>query len=338
MTGRIILIWIALMSMKVGAQTMPTVSQIKSRGYLKCGVSTGLPGFSAINQNGKWEGFDVDFCKAIAAAILGDANKVEYIPLDAKARFMALTAKAVDVLVRNTTWNLTREASLNILFPAVNFYDGQGVMVAKSTGLKQIHELDGASICVIQGTTSEINLSHYFANRQLTFNPIYFDRVEQMVRSYEKGRCDAITSDRSQLHVMRRVLSKPQDSVVLDEVISKEPLSPVVRDDDPDFSKLVRWVVFATIQAEEWDLTVDNCTEKAQSNADIKKFLGMSQNVAPLLGLMEDYVVKILAGVGNYGQIYERNLGMGSDIQIKRDANNLWVNGSGGLMYAMSAR
>ena len=319
------------------AQPGKTVNEIKARGYLKCGVSTGLPGFSYINSSGNWAGFDVDFCKATAAAILGDGEKVEFIPLDSKSRFAALAAKEIDVLIRNTTWNFTREVSLNVLFPAVTFYDGQSVMVRKDAHIKKISDLDTASVCIIQGTTSEINLSSYFNEAGLTFKPIYFDRSEQMIRSYEAGRCDAMTSDRSQLCVLRGVLSDPEQHVILDEVISKEPLSPVVRDNDADFFKLIRWVIFALIQAEEWGLTKDNIDQQSVDSVDVRKFLGHSKNVASGIGIDQSFVRKMLKETGNYGDIYDRNLGASSSINIARQQNALW-GPECGLMYAMPSR
>lgn len=315
-----------------------TIREIKKRGHLKCGVSTGLPGFSYIDEKGTWQGFDVDFCRAVAAAILGDGKKVEFSPLDSKSRFAALAAKEIDVLIRNTTWNFTRESSLNVLFPAVTFYDGQSVLVSKSSQVKQVTDLDGASICIIQGTTSELNLSNYFTKNNIKFKPIYFDRSEQMIRSYQAGRCDAMTSDRSQLHVLQGVLKDPDNHQILEEIISKEPLAPVVRDNDPDFFKLVRWVVFATIQAEEWGLTADNYLKIANTNPDVRKFLGMSRNTASSLGLADNFVSMVLLEVGNYGQIYDRNLGKDSSIDIARGKNSLWDNPQQGLMYAMPSR
>lgn len=321
----------------ISAGTGDTLRAIKSRGYLKCGVSTGLPGFSYIDSQGQWQGFDVDFCRAIAAAIFADAQKVEFMPLDSKSRFAALTAREVDVLIRNTTWNFTREASLNVLFPAVIFYDGQAVLVRKTTNVQAIHELNNASICLVQGTTSEINLDSYMTKSKTKFKPIYFERSEQMIRSYEAGRCDAISSDRSQLHVLQSVMSVPDEHVILDQVISKEPLSPVVRDDDVDFFKVVRWVVLATIQAEEWGLNQENYLSMSRGNPDIQQFLGMSRNAASAIGLPQRFAAQIITQVGNYGEIYERNLGENSSISIKREYNALWT-APNGLMYAMPSR
>lgn len=321
----------------ISAGTGDTLRAIKSRGYLKCGVSTGLPGFSYIDSQGQWQGFDVDFCRAIAAAIFADAQKVEFMPLDSKSRFAALTAREVDVLIRNTTWNFTREASLNVLFPAVIFYDGQAVLVRKTTNVQAIHELNNASICLVQGTTSEINLDSYMTKSKTKFKPIYFERSEQMIRSYEAGRCDAISSDRSQLHVLQSVMSVPDEHVILDQVISKEPLSPVVRDDDVDFFKVVRWVVLATIQAEEWGLNQENYLSMSRGNPDIQQFLGMSRNAASAIGLPQRFAAQIITQVGNYGEIYARNLGENSSISIKREYNALWT-APNGLMYAMPSR
>ena len=225
-----------------------------------------------------------------------------------------------------------------MLFPAVTFYDGQSILVSKSAGIKSVLDLDGASICVIQGTTSELNLSSYFTKHKKKMKPIYFDRSEQMIRSYQAGRCDAMTSDRSQLYILQGILKDPDQHVILDEVISKEPLAPVVRDNDPDFFKLVRWVVFASIQAEEWDLTAENYLRRAKSDPDIRKFLGMSENVAESIGLPRNFVSKMLLEVGNYGEIYARNLGEKSSINIERGRNDLWIGSDKGLMYAMPSR
>ena len=319
------------------ADPINTVDAIKQRGYLKCGVSTGLPGFSYIDADGRWQGFDVDFCRAVAAAILNDSEQVSYVPLDARSRFAALAAREIDVLIRVTTWNFTREATLNVLFPGVIFYDGQSVLVRKSLGVKRIDELETASICVTQGTTSEINLSSYFDSKRKTFKPVYFDRSEQLVRSYEAGRCDAISSDRSQLFVLRSILSRPEDHVILDETISKEPLSPVVRDDDVLFFKLMRWIIFAMIQAEEWGLTRDNMYAQSEAHPDIKQFLGRARNIAPALGVSQTFVAQILDQVGHYGDVYEKNFGAKSAITVPRGKNALWQQGCG-LMYAMPSR
>ena len=321
----------------MSAGTGDTLRSIQARGYLKCGVSTGLPGFSYIDSQGQWQGFDVDFCRAIAAAIFADAKKVEFMPLDSKSRFAALAAREVDVLIRNTTWNFTREASLNVLFPAVIFYDGQAVLVRKSVDVQTIHELSNASICLVQGTTSEINLDSYMTQNRAKFKPIYFERSEQMIRSYEAGRCDAISSDRSQLHVLQSVMSQPDAHIILDQIISKEPLSPVVRDDDVDFFKVVRWVILATIQAEEWGLNKENYLSMSRENPDIQQFLGMTKNAASAIGLPQRFAVQIITQVGNYGEIYTRNLGENSSISIKRERNALWTTPNG-LMYAMPSR
>ena len=330
-------ILLLLMHPFLSAGTGDTLQSIKSRGYLKCGVSTGLPGFSYIDSDGQWRGFDVDFCRAIAAAIFSDAKKVEFMPLDSKSRFAALTAREVDVLIRNTTWNFTREATLNVLFPAVIFYDGQAVLLRKSVNVSSLNELHNASICLVQGTTSEINLDSHMTQRKTKFKPIYFERSEQMIRSYEAGRCDAISSDRSQLHVLQSVMSEPQAHVILDEIISKEPLSPVVRDDDVDFFKLVRWVILATIQAEEWGLNQQNYLSLSRGNPDIQQFLGMTKNAATAIGLPQRFAAQIITQVGNYGEIYQRNLGENSAIYIKREHNALWTTPNG-LMYAMPSR
>jgi general L-amino acid transport system substrate-binding protein len=311
-----------------------TVETIHSRGYLKCGVNMGLPGFSVIAENGQWQGFDVDFCRAIAVSILGDAKKVEFVGLDSKSRFAALAAKEVDVVVRNTTWNRAREMSLNILFTAVNFFDGQGVMVPKALGVEKIEQLDGASICVLQGTTSEVNIASVMAQKKIQFQPLYFEKPEQMIRSYEAKRCDAMTADRSQLFALRSITQNPDEQVILDEVVSSEPLAPFVRDDDADFFKLVRWVVFSTIEAEKLQMTAENMEKLAKENPAVANLLTVGKAQAEPLGMKQDFVQRILREVGNYGQIYDRYFGTDGDLPMPRSQNALWSEGCG-LMFAM---
>lgn len=311
-----------------------TVQTIKNRGFLKCGVNAGLPGFSVIGENGQWQGFDVDFCRAIAVSILGDADKVEFVGLDSKSRFAALAAKEVDVVVRNTTWNRARELSLNVLFTAVNFFDGQAIMVPAALGVDNVEQLGGASLCVLQGTTSEVNIASLMAQKKIQFKPLYFERPEQMIRSYEAKRCDAITADRSQLFALRSITQHPDSQIILQDVVSSEPLAPFVRDDDPDFFKLVRWVVFSVIDAEKLQLTAENAKQLAESDPVVASFLTPSSAQTEPLGLKSDFVHRILQSVGNYGQIYAKYFGPDSDLPMPRGQNALWSDGCG-LMFSM---
>ncbi len=304
---------------------------VQERGQLICGVNGGLPGFSFLDQaSGDMTGFDADFCRAVAAAVLGDAEAVEFRPLSADARGPALQTGEIDVLIRNTTWTVSRDTSWG-LFAPTTFYDGQGIMVRKADNVSTLEDLEGATICVQTGTTTELNLSDVFNARGINFTPATFGEIEQTYAAYDEGSCDAVTSDRSQLLAQRTTLSNPDDHVILDEVMSKEPLGPVAPLGDDAWFNVVKWVVFATIQAEESGITSDNVQEMTGSdNPVISRLLGGDGDKG--LGLDPDWVVNVISAVGNYGEIYDRNLGPGTAFELERGPNSLWTDG--GLLYA----
>ncbi len=314
-----------------------TLEEVQKRGELQCGVSTGLPGFSATDEKGNWKGLDVDGCKAIAAAVLGDAGKVKYIPLNAKERFTALQSGEIDVLVRGTTWTLTRDTSLGLNFAGVNYYDGQGFMVSKKLGVKSAKDLDGAAICIQAGTTSELNLADYFTQNKMKYEPVVFDSHDQTIKGFEAGRCDVLTSDQSQLYGLRTHLPNPADAVLLPEIISKEPLGPVVRQGDDGWFNIVRWSFFAMVNAEDLGVTSKNIDDlKKSDNPNIRRLLGLEGIKGKSLGLSDDWAYQIIKQVGNYSETFERNVGMDSPLKIKRGLNALWS--KGGIQYAPPIR
>lgn len=326
-----------LMAGQAQAASGDTLAQIKKKGELQCGVSDGLPGFSNPNAKGVWEGIDVDLCHALAAGIFGDANKVKFIPLNAKERFTALQSGEVDVLSRNTTWTLSRDATMGLTFTTTLYYDGQGFLVNKALGVKSAKELDGASICIQAGTTTELNVADYFKANGLKFTPVVFDTSDQTVKGFESGRCDVLTSDQSQLYALKIKLAKPDEALVLPEVISKEPLGPAVRQGDEQWSTLVKWTVFAMVSAEELGVTSKNVDEmKASKNPDVRRLLGLEEPSGKVLGIQPDWGYQIVKQVGNYGEIFERTVGKGSALGIDRGVNALW--NQGGFMYAPPIR
>jgi general L-amino acid transport system substrate-binding protein len=317
--------------------TASTLEEVQKRGVLQCGVSTGLPGFSATDEKGNWKGLDVDGCKAIAAAVLGDASKVKYVPLNAKERFTALQSGEIDVLVRGTTWTLVRDTSLGLNVAGVNYYDGQGFMVSKKLGLKSAKELDGASFCIQAGTTTELNLADYMTENNMKFEPIVFDTHDQTIKGFEAGRCDCLTSDQSQLYGLRTHLPNPDDAVILPEIISKEPLGPVVRQGDDGWFNIVRWTFFAMLNAEELGVTSKNVDEMKNSKKPaIRRLLGLEGIKGKSLGLADDWAYQIVKQVGNYEESFERNVGQGSPLKIRRGLNALWKDG--GIQYAPPMR
>ncbi|MFB9885458.1 amino acid ABC transporter substrate-binding protein [Balneatrix alpica] len=328
----------AAVALSMSAQAQAgTLDSVKERGFLQCGVSTGLPGFSTPDDKGNWQGLDVDVCRAVAAAALGDASKVKYIPLNAKERFTALQSGEVDMLSRNTTWTITRDNSLGLNFAGVNYYDGQGFMVSNKLGVSSALELDGATFCIQAGTTTELNLADYFRLNNMTYQPVVFDTSDQTVQGFEAGRCDVLTSDQSQLYALRIKLADPSSASVLPEVISKEPLGPVVRQGDDVWFNLVRWSLFAQINAEEMGLTAANIDE--MSNGDdpnVKRFVGKEGDFGTAMGVPADWAYQIVKQVGNYGEMFERNVGTGSPLGIARGLNALWS--KGGLQYAPPLR
>jgi general L-amino acid transport system substrate-binding protein len=311
---------------------------IKARGSLICGVSTGVAGFASADSQGKWTGIDVDVCRAIAAAIFGDAEKVKFVPTTAQQRFTALQSGEVDLLVRTTTWTLTRDTALGFDFTGVNYYDGQGFMVNKKLGVKSAKELNGATVCVQPGTTTELNLADYFRANKMTFKPVVIEKVEEVRAAFFAGRCDVFTTDASGLYSTRAANApNPDDYIILPEIISKEPLGPVVRHGDNQFADIVRWTLFAQIEAEEYGITSKNVDEMLKSdNPTIKRILGVTPGMGKALGVDEKWVYNIIKQVGNYGEMFERNVGMGSPLKIARGQNALWT--QGGLQYAPPIR
>jgi len=331
----------AALTIVASAASATTLEDVKARGVLKCAVNTGLAGFAAPNDKGEFSGFDVDYCKALAAAILGDATKVEYTPTSAKDRFEVLANKTVDVLIRNSTWTLSRDTSLGFNFTGVNYYDGQGFMInaKKLPGITSALQLSGASVCVQTGTTTELNLADYFKANNLDYNPVVFEKLEEVNAAYDSGRCDVYTTDQSGLYAIRLSLTAPADHVVLPEIISKEPLGPVVRHGDDQWFDIVKWTQNALVITEELGITQANVEEmKASTNPEIKRILGQEENskFGTDLGLGEDWIVNITKSVGNYGEVFERNIGTGSPLKIARGLNALWS--KGGLQYAPPIR
>lgn len=314
------------------AQTT-TLNSVKQRGTLSCGVNNNLAGFSQSDDKGNWTGLDVDYCKAIAAAVLGDATKVKYVSTTAKDRFNALRSGEIDVLVRNTSWSLDRESSLGVIFAGVNYYDGQGVMVQAARGFKSVKDLDGAAVCVGIATTSEAHLADYFKANKLSYKPLVFEQLDETVQAYLAGRCDAVTTDQSGLYAARIQQPKPRDHVVLPEIVSKEPLGPSVRQGDDQWLTIVRWAHFVLINAEELGITRANVDQMAFStDPDILRFFGKDGDLGKGLGLENDFAANIVKAVGNYGEVFERNVGSGSRLKIARGLNNLW--NKGGIQYA----
>lgn len=311
---------------------------IKKRGELICGASTGLAGFSAADSQGKYTGLDVDTCRAVAAAVLGDPNKARFVPLTAQQRFTALQSGEIDMLSRNTTWTSSRDAAMGLNFTGVTYYDGQGFLVNKKLGVSSAKELDGATVCIQAGTTTELNLADYFRANGLKYTPITYDTSDESAKSLESGRCDVLTSDQSQLYAQRIKLAAPDDYVVLPEVISKEPLGPSVRQGDEEWFDIVRWSLYAQLNAEELGVTSANVEEMAKStkNPDIARLLGAEGDFGKDLKLPKDWAVQIVKQVGNYGEIFDRNVGAGSELKIERGLNALW--NKGGLQYAPPVR
>jgi general L-amino acid transport system substrate-binding protein len=311
---------------------------IKARGQLICGVSTGVAGFALADSQGKWTGIDVDVCRAVAAALFGDADKVKYVPTTAQQRFTALQSGEVDMLARTTTYTLTRDTALGFDFTGVNYYDGQGFMVNKKLGVKSAKELNGATICVQPGTTTELNLADYFRANKMTFKPVVIEKVEEVRAAFFAGRCDVFTTDASGLYATRAANApKPEDYIILPEIISKEPLGPVVRHGDNQFADIVRWSLYAMIEAEEYGITSKNVDQMMKSdNPTIKRILGVTPGMGKALGLDEKWVYNIIKQVGNYGESFDRNVGMGSPLKIARGQNELWT--KGGLQYAPPIR
>ncbi|RIK98206.1 MAG: amino acid ABC transporter substrate-binding protein [Proteobacteria bacterium] len=319
------------------AASAQTLKSVTDRGMLSCGVSQGLPGFSSPDDKGNWTGLDVDVCRAIAAAVLNDPTKVKFVPLSAKDRFTALQSGEIDVLSRNSTWTLSRDTALGLNYTGVTYYDGQGFMVRKALKVNSALELNSASICVQTGTTNEQNVGDYFKANNMKYELIAFATADETIKSYELGRCDVFTSDVSQLYAMRLKFAAPNDHTVLPEVISKEPLGPLVRQGDDQWFDIVKWTLFAMINAEELGVTQKNVEEMAKSGKpELRRMLGGDGNLGETLGLSKDWVVRIVKAVGNYGEAFDRNVGAGSRLGIARGLNKLW--NQGGIQYAPPIR
>jgi general L-amino acid transport system substrate-binding protein len=319
------------------AQGPKTLEIIKQRGSISCGASQGVVGFSAPDDKGRWNGFDVDFCRALAAAVLGDGEKVSFKALSAKERLTAVQSGEVDLLSRTTTWTMTRDSALGLSFVGTMYYDGQGFLVRKSLGLKSPKDLKGATICTQSGTTSELNLADYFRTHKIDYKPLVFEKNDEVIAAYDAGRCDAWSTDATGLLAERVKMKNPDEHVLLSEIISKEPLAPVVRQGDSQFFTIVKWTYFALLNAEELGVTQKNVDEMVNSaNPEIKRLLGKEGDFGKGLGLENDWVVKIIKTTGNYGEIFERNVGSGSRLKFERGLNRLW--NQGGLQYAPPIR
>lgn len=318
-----------------------TLQTVKKRGHLICGVNTGLTGFAIRDSKGNWTGFDVDYCRAVASAIFGDKSKVEFVPLAAKDRFIALQSGQIDVLIRNTTWTMGRETSLGIEFTGINYYDGQGFMInsERLKGITSALELSGASICVQSGTSTELTLADYFKNNKMQYEPVVFEKFTEVNAAYDAGRCDAYTTDQSSLYATRLQLETPDKNVVLPQIISKEPFGPVVRQNDAQWANIIRWTHYALVNAEEYGITQNNVEGMAKSdNPDIKRMLGAEKgnDIGKDLGLDPHWVIKVIENVGNYGEVFERNIGQNTPLKISRGINALWT--KGGLQYGVPIR
>jgi general L-amino acid transport system substrate-binding protein len=314
-----------------------TLKAVKDRGVLVCGVSQGIVGFSAPSSGGDWSGFDVDFCRATAAAIFNDASKVRFVPLSANDRFRAVQSGDVDLLSRNTTWTISREAELGLTFAAVTYYDGQGFLVRRARNVSSALDLDGSQVCAQAGTTSELNLADYFNANGMNYQLVSAATADDAVKAYEAGRCNVYTSDASQLHAERIKLAKPDDHVILADVISKEPLGPVVRQNDPQWVNIVKWTHFVMVNAEELGVSSKTIDEALKSNKpDVRRLLGIDGKYGEQLGLTNDWVVRIIKQVGNFAEVYDRNVGTKTPLGIPRGINQLWT--AGGIVYAPPIR
>lgn len=328
---------LAALAMCATVSMADTLETTKKNGMLSCGLNTGLPGFASPDSKGVWSGLDVDVCRAVAAAVLGDASKVKFAHLNAKERFTALQSGEVDVLARNTTWTATRDTSLGLNFTGVNYYDGQGFLVKKGLGVKSAKELNGATFCIQAGTTTELNLTDYFKANKMEYKPVTYDTSAQTIEGFEAGRCDALTSDASQLYGLRTQLKDPNSAMVLPEIISKEPLGPVVRQGDDVWFNIVRWSFNAMLNAEELGVNSKNVDEMLKSpNPEIQRLLGVTGDIGKNMGLDPKWAYYIVKQVGNYAESFDRNVGKDSPLQIDRGLNRLW--NDGGIQYGAPIR
>ena len=323
------------LSLVSGIAHASTLDDVKKKGFVQCGVNTGLPGFGNPDANGNYTGFDVDYCRAMAAAIFGDPSKVKYTPLDGTERFPALQSGEVDLLVRNTTWTMSRDTTLGFTFAGVNYYDGEGFMVRKSANIAHVKDLDGATICVQGGTDTVTGLADYFKKNNLKYTPLVIDKLSDVNSAYDSGRCDALTTDRSGLAANRLQMSKPDDHIILPEIISQEPLGPVVRNNDVQWFQIVKWVSNAMLDAEYLGVTQANVDDQLKSqDSAVQRLLGVGDNdFGKSIGLDAKWAYNIVKGVGNYGDVYERNLGLKTPMQLARGLNAQWS--QGGLQYGI---
>jgi general L-amino acid transport system substrate-binding protein len=314
-----------------------TLKRTVRRGEVLCGVNQGLPGFSIPDDKGNWTGFDVDFCRAVAAAIFDDPKKATFVPLEANERFKELQSRKVDILSRNSTWSMSRETSYDLYFPAVAYYDGEGFMLPGARNIESALELDGSKVCVQSDTTTQLNLADYFRTNNMKYEEVKFGKLDDVIKAYESGRCDTFTADVSQLYALRLNLAKPKDHVILPDIISKEPLAPVVRQRDDDWMMIVKWTLYAMINAEELGITSGNIDQALKSNKpEVMRLVGTEGAFGEELGLSKDWAARIIRHVGNYGEVYERNVGTGSKLGIPRGLNQLWS--AGGIQYAPPIR
>ena len=327
----------AVATLGVSAASAATLDDVKAKGFVQCGVSQGLPGFSNPDADGEWSGMDVDLCRGVAAAIFDDATAVKFTPLSAKERFTALQSGEIDVLSRNTTWTMSRDTQLGLNFAGINYFDGQGFMIRTEMNINSALELSGASICTNTGTTTELNVADYFRANNMEYELVAFEKSDEVVAAYDAGRCDVYTTDQSGLYAQRLKLTDPGAHKVLPEIISKEPLGPVVRQGDDQWFNIVKWVHFATLNAEELGVTMANVEEmKGSDNPSIRRLLGVEGEFGSDIGLENDWAAQVIAAVGNYGEIFDRNVGPDTPLAISRGVNALWS--KGGLQYAPPIR
>ena len=327
----------AALALAGSAASAATLDDVKAKGFVQCGVSQGLPGFSNPDADGEWHGLDVDLCRAVAAAVFGDPTAAKFTPLSAKERFTALQSGEIDMLPRNTTWTMSRDTQLGLNFAGVNYYDGQGFMVRTDMNINSALELSGASICTNTGTTTELNVADYFRANNMEYELVAFEKADEVVAAYDAGRCDVYTTDQSGLYAQRLKLTNPSEHKVLPEIISKEPLGPVVRQGDDQWFNIVKWVHFATVNAEELGVTSANVDEmKSSDNPSIKRLLGTEGDFGTPMGLTAEWAYNIIKGVGNYGEIFDRNVGPDTPLGIARGINALWT--KGGLQYGPPIR
>jgi general L-amino acid transport system substrate-binding protein len=327
----------AALGLAASAASADTLADVKAKGFIQCGVNTALAGFSAPDDKGEWTGLDVDFCRAVAAAIFDDPKKIKFLPLDANERFKELQSRKVDILARNSTWSMSRETNYDLYFPAVAYYDGEGFMVRTSRKADSALDLGGTKICVQDGTTTKLNLADYFKANNLNYEEMKFEKLEDMLKAYDEAKCDVLTADVSQLYALRLRLTKPNESFILPDVISKEPLAPVVRQRDDDWMMIVKWTLYAMINAEELGITSKNIDEAMKSKKpDVMRLVGNEGEYGEDLGLTKDWAARIIRHVGNYGEVYDRNVGANSKLKIPRGLNQLW--NAGGIMYAPPLR